>query len=270
MFGMGSSVQGTTPAGPPVNSSGPILWLEADVGVTKDGANRVSAWADQSGNGYDVAALGALNTNKPVWTPAVANGLPMLDWGHTIPNDAPTAKSLQRNIVLADPPAIKTLGARSYFAVVKPSTSSDLSRVGGDVLSLDSAPGGPFIGQIMQVVGVQEGAYDGFGHYYQLNSVVDYTDTLIQIDWSWAGKADKDNIGCNVNGVNRPGIIQPGGTHFGTDDNVFRINIGYEDGAAYTGWTWSGFIGEILVYSGTNAALATLVRAYLKAKWGTP
>jgi hypothetical protein len=28
-----------------------VLWLKADAGVTKDGSNYVSSWADQSGNG---------------------------------------------------------------------------------------------------------------------------------------------------------------------------------------------------------------------------
>lgn len=35
--------------------SGCVLWLRADMGITKDGSDRVSVWADQSGNGHDFA-----------------------------------------------------------------------------------------------------------------------------------------------------------------------------------------------------------------------
>lgn len=35
----------------PTQLSGCVLWLRADMGITKDGSDRVSAWADQSGNG---------------------------------------------------------------------------------------------------------------------------------------------------------------------------------------------------------------------------
>lgn len=254
--------------GPPAApATGAIFWYKADAGVTKDGSNLVSGWADQTANHYDVAALGALPTNKPTWVAAAINGLPALDWGHTIVNDAATAKSLQRNILAGDPAPIKLLGARSYFAVIKPTTSADSSRVGGNVVSLDSS-GGALIGQMMQVVGVQEGMYDGFGHYYQLNAVVDYANTAIQADWSWAGSATPDVIGVNVNGVNRPGILQPGGTHMTALNNCFRINLGFEAGAAYTGWTFSGLIAEVLCYAGTDPAIAAVTRAYLKGKYG--
>jgi hypothetical protein len=41
------------------------LWYRADLGVTKDGSDRVSAWADQSGNGYNASqGTGSL---QPLW-----------------------------------------------------------------------------------------------------------------------------------------------------------------------------------------------------------
>lgn len=49
----------------PLSISGCILWLKADVGITKDGGNLVSNWADQSGNSNDVAQ--ATGTNQPLW-----------------------------------------------------------------------------------------------------------------------------------------------------------------------------------------------------------
>ena len=41
----------------PSNLSNLLLWLKADAGVTYDGSNLVSVWADQSGNGNDATSL---------------------------------------------------------------------------------------------------------------------------------------------------------------------------------------------------------------------
>lgn len=57
---------------PPVNIGGCVMWLRADVGVTTDGVNGVTAWADQSGNGNDVTLANGSPTYIPSWT----NGMP--------------------------------------------------------------------------------------------------------------------------------------------------------------------------------------------------
>lgn len=49
----------------PLSVAGCKLWLKADAGITKDGGNLVSNWADQSGQGNDVAQ--ATGTNQPLW-----------------------------------------------------------------------------------------------------------------------------------------------------------------------------------------------------------
>lgn len=56
-------------------------WWQADAGITKDGSDLVSNWADQSGNGRDlVQATGA---NQPTWIDAQQNGLPSIDFDGT-------------------------------------------------------------------------------------------------------------------------------------------------------------------------------------------
>lgn len=50
------------------------LWVRSDVGITKDGSNFVSSWADQSGNGRDLTEA----TNKPLWVDSLVNGYPAL------------------------------------------------------------------------------------------------------------------------------------------------------------------------------------------------
>jgi hypothetical protein len=60
----------------PIDISGCVLWLRSDMGITKDGGNLVSAWADQSGNGND--AIQAVAGNQPLWIDAQINGHPAI------------------------------------------------------------------------------------------------------------------------------------------------------------------------------------------------
>lgn len=48
----------------PLGIAGCVLWLRADLGVTKDGSDKVSQWDDQSGNGNSFSATG---TSRPTW-----------------------------------------------------------------------------------------------------------------------------------------------------------------------------------------------------------
>ncbi|MDD5705335.1 MAG: hypothetical protein PHR35_05380 [Kiritimatiellae bacterium] len=54
------------------------LWLKADAGVTTNAAGQVSAWADQSGNGNDVAAP----STQPVWSGTGFNGHPGISFAN--------------------------------------------------------------------------------------------------------------------------------------------------------------------------------------------
>lgn len=58
-----------TAAWQPTDIAGCQLWLKADAGITKDGSNYVSQWADQSGNGNH--AVQATGIAQPLW---VADG----------------------------------------------------------------------------------------------------------------------------------------------------------------------------------------------------
>jgi len=54
------------------------LWLDSSVGITKDGSDFVSIWADQSGNGND--ATQGVGARQPLWIDSTLNGLPVLDF----------------------------------------------------------------------------------------------------------------------------------------------------------------------------------------------
>lgn len=58
----------------PTDIAGCQLWLKADAGITKDGSNYVSQWADQSGNGHNLVQ--ASGVNQPLWVNAQLNGYP--------------------------------------------------------------------------------------------------------------------------------------------------------------------------------------------------
>ena len=65
------------PAFSPTDISGLKLWLKADAGVTYDGSNRVSAWADQSGQGNNASASG---DERPVYSASGLNSKPTISF----------------------------------------------------------------------------------------------------------------------------------------------------------------------------------------------
>jgi len=78
---------------PLIPQSGLSLWLKADAGVTLSGAN-VTAWADQSGNGFNASGNVAGGGVNPAFESNVKNGKPALLFGTgntaTILRTAPT------------------------------------------------------------------------------------------------------------------------------------------------------------------------------------
>lgn len=62
----------------PLNVPNCALWLEADRGVTLV-SGAVSAWADQSGNGYHYSQTSA--TDRPAWNATAINGKPGIVFG---------------------------------------------------------------------------------------------------------------------------------------------------------------------------------------------
>ena len=91
----------------PTQVSGLWQWLKADAGITKDGSDLVSSWADQSGNGRDMTQ--ATGANQPTWTAASSfDGLlPTLDFDGNDYMDGgaigPAATTASRCIIVAMP-----------------------------------------------------------------------------------------------------------------------------------------------------------------------
>lgn len=67
---LGLGVQGA-PAFVPTQVAGCVLWLRADLGITKDGSDYVSEWRDQSASGLIFTAAGGA---RPLWKSAEIGG----------------------------------------------------------------------------------------------------------------------------------------------------------------------------------------------------
>jgi hypothetical protein len=61
----------------PISTTNLMLWLRADVGVTKNGSNRVSSWADQSGKSMTATGQG---TTDPLWVNNALNSYPAMQF----------------------------------------------------------------------------------------------------------------------------------------------------------------------------------------------
>jgi hypothetical protein len=77
--------------GAAIPQSGLSLWLKADTGVTLSGSN-VTAWADQSGNGFNANGNVANGVN-PTFVSNVKNGKPVLRFGNN--NNATVLRTAQ-------------------------------------------------------------------------------------------------------------------------------------------------------------------------------
>lgn len=65
----------------PTQLSGCVLWLRADLGITKDGSDKVSAWADQSGSGNHFAQ--GTGADQPLYVAGAYAGQPALRGDNT-------------------------------------------------------------------------------------------------------------------------------------------------------------------------------------------
>lgn len=57
-------------------TSGLMAWLKSDAGITKDGSDLVSVWANQAASGSNYDFVQSTDTNKPLWTANHLNGYP--------------------------------------------------------------------------------------------------------------------------------------------------------------------------------------------------
>lgn len=88
----------------PPDISNLVLWLRADVGVIKDGSNKVTQWQDQSPSNAHVTQ--AVASEQPTYDPIALSGLPAIRFDGS--NDR-----------LLGPSVITGTGGRTFFVVLK-------------------------------------------------------------------------------------------------------------------------------------------------------
>lgn len=237
--------------GAPV-ASGLKLWLKADVGVSTSGSN-VTAWADQSGNGNNVAQ--ATGAKQPTFNSSSANGLPTVVFRNTADMFLGNASI---NVVPAG-------SARSIFAVLKAvATPTGVVAMFGanatpelallNLINAESVPGAIWSDYRTKTMMLTSGG--------PLVSAA----TLCVAEWHVTNPV-AGTITVNVNGVAQPISNNPLAS---SSDVGAGFWIG-SDNEVTTGGkrVLNADLAEILVYDHVlSVGDAATTRAYLSAKYG--
>lgn len=233
-------------------ATGMFAWYKADVGVTKDGSNRVSNWADQSPNGWDMApvdAFGNLNPviNWPVFNTGIINGLPALKFtGASFQNLQHNFSAGASNLPTADGSPV--MG----FALIQP-TAADMGvvctlRLNDDDLEFGARQHGG--GQQYYVATAQ----DAKGLIQ--NVVTNRTGQNIVMDWEYAGPGSGT---AGVNGI--PLVLTSTATPISAYVGESGFNIGSIP-AVFAGYM-NAYLTELILYPGTSLTVRQQTMNYL-------
>lgn len=245
---------------PPSPPGSPLFWYKGDAGVTMDGFSRVSGWADQTANHFDMSPQNSfgfpLPTGAwPVFTPNVVNGIPGMLYdgaatalqclfapgaGMPTPDDAPVT-------VLALVKANSYLGG----AVCTLRLSANDLQLG---MIYDTPSGLP--GPAAEPIRCRGSKF--------IIPPIDYTNVVTVMDWEWYGSTKTVQCACTVNGV--PQVIDSRSFTCGAYDGENGFSIGYVS-SSYSK-VWNGYIVEVIGYLGTDAATITAARNYLNKRAG--
>jgi hypothetical protein len=215
-----------------------ICWLKADIGITKDGSDLVSTWADQaSGGNNDLTQSTA--SEKPLWVDNVQNSLPIIRFDGT---DDSMQKTTWYSGAISQPYTIffvmrnlrapVSITGEEYFYDSGSSSRVVLLVYGPtDTFYLYSEGGG-------QISSIDVDDTD----FHYLTSLYDGTSSLLRYD----GGAETFNVNCGTLDMNGLTLAQRK-----TGANVAKIEI-----------------GEIIVYDADVSDSDRLgVETYLKQKW---
>lgn len=225
---------GIAPAVPlPSTVSGLVLWLEADVGVT--GTSPVTAWADQSGTGNNVAPF---NTG-PTLSSSGPNGHKAISFDGT---DNTTIEN--RAASLGNAATGQTL-----FCVLKTSSTG-----AGQIVAMTANAASPLGGYAFEI-DVNANAERGIlvvNNAYVQDSVGSATTNWEA--WTIVGNGSSQIL--RVNGAQRTtGALTPA--------NQSGVKIGGYTGSLF----YSGLVWALLVYNrGLSAGEVATVEAYIRSK----
>lgn len=253
-------------AAPPFNVksvNGLALWLKGDVGVTADGAQLVSAWADQSGNNNN-----ATESRVGLLPKALASGI------NSLPSIHFASVATQGNdLLIADSPTLEW-GTGDYLVEV-------VSRYTNDPTSVN---GGGFAALYIAIYGPPETAMDGLGLYGNVPALSNKAkSTGVEAFIGGQPPAVSSGTGYNNNaqhvfGMQRVGTtltVRLDGAVVGTQV-VASVDIGKHGGRLgacenATAQRLEGDIGEVIAVKGViSAGDLAGIEGYLKARYATP
>lgn len=217
----------------PLGIAGCVLWLRADLGITKDGSNKVSAWADQSGNGNHASQ--ATGDKQPLWVDAARNGNAVIRF------DGVDDRLTTVAFACAQPLTILALVRQIAW------TAGD--RI-WDGLPQDRA----LLGQVTATPTLK--MYAGTAFVADNTDLAVGTYGVISQVYNGAASAQRINSGTDTTG-------NPGAT---------GITNGLSIGAHGADSAWANCdIGELVVYSGAlSAANRSACEMYLLGRYGLP
>jgi hypothetical protein len=264
------------------NDDGPLYWFSGDVGVTMNGANQVSNWADRTVHKWDVQPVTADGTltgtaQWPVFTPNIVNGLPGLyflaDGGgfnstllqHLYPSGTTGLPSPDNAPVMV-------------FAIVKFTTNNagtvNVMRLTGDDLEFGMRRNVRWYNTNSPMSTAQDD-----NHILTVPPFTDYTGQSLMIDWQFFGPKQLgfDPQGAtHINGTflpiynEAPAGAKGLGEYFGNAG----FSIGYCNAAFGSGNSanaMTGYIVEVLAYLGTSQSRPTTyaqAQAYMLKRAG--
>jgi hypothetical protein len=217
----------------PTDIAGCHIWLAADAIVGLADGDRVTTWADGSGNGNDATSAGLA---RPMYKTGILNSLPVVRF----------LGSAGEFMTWAN--VISSLTAGTFFAVIKNSAAQGSSQLGHPMKAGASGSGDhyPYADSVI---------YDGWGSDSRKTTGTPAADLR-----SWHHYTVKSASGEWT-------AWHDGTQHYTTSSNTVSFTTAPEL-ARSSGNHWDGDIAELIVY---DSALVTAdiqdVWDYLDAKW---
>lgn len=236
-------------------ATGLQLWLKADAGITLSGS-KVSAWADQSGNGNNVAQ--ATGANQPTFNASSVNSLPGVTFG--------ASNTVWLNNTTTNP--LSAGSARSILIVMKPGSATASLAQSPFTLRRSAGPGPGVFGTSLQAASGNNYYFtDGYVQAYQATQP-SYANTALEAEWLAAAVGASASLAYNVNGTL---VSSPTNFFTNTDGGATGFTVGNreDNGGSTLNQQFVGDICEILVYDHVlSSPDLAAVRAYLQNRYG--
>lgn len=218
--------------------SGLELWLKGDAGVSVNGSNQVTGWADQSGNSHDFSP-GSL---MPTYANNIAglNNQSAISFSGTgdFMQDADGANYINGNTQFTLFEVIKSSATgtdHGFFDTEDPNSTDDILTIRYDQ---GGANGGA---QNLIKTGILS---NDPSHQLESFSDIQTTDgQILSLDWK-----SGDQFNLVVDGVlNNPSAVQTPPS--GTINNATKVVVGKGAKDQGTGSSWNGYIAEVILFN---------------------